>query len=105
MERHAEPEPWRVNRDNSSSFKLRFKAPDDAAARAANPEAEEAKPAAVGTGFTELTYANNFSFPAIVLTIFKKAVTRWSGTPVISLLSKKKRSFSNCSLKRTVVSV
>ncbi len=53
MERQAEPEPCLVNRDSSSSLNFKPIARDPAAASAAKPEAEEAKPAAVGTALLE----------------------------------------------------
>jgi len=48
MERAAEPDPIRANFDNSSFCKSRFKALVADRARAAKPDADEARPAAVG---------------------------------------------------------
>ena len=51
MLRQAEPEPRRARRDSSADESFKSNAALAAPAKAANPLAEEAKPAAVGTKF------------------------------------------------------
>ncbi len=53
IEREAEPEPCRARRDKSASDSVKPAALLAAPANAANAEAEEARPAAVGTWLIE----------------------------------------------------
>src|SRR5699024_12762673 len=59
-----------------------------AAASAANPDAEEAKPAAVGTAFVESTFAKSPSISPYSLIKSRYLVTRLYASPVTSSLSK-----------------
>src|SRR5699024_12130771 len=59
-ERQADPEPCRVIRDKAGKSISISNASVAAPASAANPDADDAKPAAVGTAFSDWICANKF---------------------------------------------
>src|SRR5699024_2850512 len=103
--RHAEPEPCLVNLDNSTFEISKLAAFVAAAASAANPDAEEAKPAAVGTAFVESTFAKSPSISPYSLIKSRYLVTRLYASPVTSSLSKVNLSSVNVLSYSTVVLV
>src|SRR5664280_946183 len=104
MERQAEPEPRRASRDRLGSSRLMPAAFVAASARAANPAAEEAIPAAVGKLLSLITSAWE-CIPAIRRTSSRKSETRCKAAPFFLLPLSMSESFCFKSEKFTVVRV
>ena len=86
-ERAAEPEPLLANSDNFRLSRSNPAALVAANASAANAEADEARPAAVGKLLSLLTFAA-IDIPAMLLIISRKSLTRFFSFPLIFSLFK-----------------
>jgi hypothetical protein len=104
IDRQAEPEPIRASRDRSFSFRITPTEREAARLKAANPEAEEAIPAATGKLFVLSTLAN-VEIPARRRTRLRIVLTRSKAVPTVGSPFKINWSCWSDGLKLTVVLV